>query len=328
MMTDFPNKNDRSEDAPGRLRRLGLPVLAVAGAVTAASFFAPVGLASAQDEDSDTTSEEDSETESTDSDSDSASDSDSEGRRLHRHSGARALSGMRGLGDAVTNTLGVTGDELRQAMQDGKSLADVAEEQGVAVSDLTAAITEATEARLDEAVAEGKIDEERADNMSAQLSERVDQMMTATVDDLGKRHKSAHRAAHRGADRGEHTEELAEFFGLSVDELQESRTEGQTLAELAEAQGIAEDDLVAFILNGLQERVDEAVAEGRVDADEAAERMADAESRIAEKVNAEPGDKSTRSRRSGKGRHGNNHEGGHADSAWKVTGEGVQGTSA
>ncbi len=329
MMTDNPNPNEQPEESPSRLRRFGLPVLAVAGAVTAGSFFAPVGLASAQDSDADATVD-DTDSNDTDSDDTDTGDGKSEkdsGRRGHRH-GARG-GALAGVSDAVTDTLGVTTDELRQAAQDGKSLADVADEQGVAVSDLTDALTAEAQARLDEAVAEGKIDEERAGEISDQLAERVDQMVNATADDVRDRMSSAHRAMHkRAANRSENVEQLADFLGLSVDELRQGRADGQTLAEMAEAQGISEDDLVQFLVDGIQERVDEAVAEGRIDADKAAERLADMQSRIEEKVNAEPGENSGFGRGSGKSRFGRDHHSNrHGDQAGD-TEEGVQETSA
>lgn len=327
MMTDNDNQNEQPDESRSLVRRFGLPVLAVAGAVTAGSFFAPVGLASAQDEDTDSTAEDDasdsdtgdSDTDTDDSDSDEAEKSD---RRGNKRSGARGMRGLASMGDAVTDTLGVTSEDLRAAMADGKSLADVAEDQGVAVSDLTAAITTEIEEKLEEAVTEGKIDEDRAADMSDQLAERVDQMVNATVDDMKERMGA--RKAHRGEGRSSaHGEELAEFLGLSLEELQASRAEGQTLAELAEAQGVSEDDLVTFIMDGVQERMDEAVADGRIEADDAAERLADAEERVAEKVNAEPGERSDR--RSGKGRFGHSHNN---DGNGEGTGEGVQDTSA
>lgn len=319
MTTDFPNESHdeltagAAPSTPGPMRRFALPAVVVAGAMTAGSFLAPLGLASAQEDDSDTDAAEsdetgddadnDSEPEAGDSESDSRSDDDGKSHRHYR--GNRGLSGLRALGDTVTETLGVTADDLKQAMQDGKSLADVADEQGVAVDDLTAALTAAANEQLDAAVADGKIDDERAAQMSEALSERIDNLVNATADDMreGLRQgfRKAHRAAHQSMDRrSERAEQMAEFLGLTSDELRESLADGSTLAELALAQGVSEDDLVAFIVDGIEERVDAAVADGKIDADKAAEKLADVEEKVADMINAEPGE-----RRGNRGHHKN-----------------------
>ena len=77
---------------------------------------------------------------------------------------------------------------------------------------------------------------------------------------------------------------MAELIGVSAEELGERLRSGQTLAEVAEAQGVAVSDVVALITSQRQERLDAAVADGRLSAEEAQERSESASRRIEELV--------------------------------------------
>ena len=62
--------------------------------------------------------------------------------------GRRGPRGLRGNVDTLTEALGVTADELRDARQAGESIADVAEAQGVDVDTVVAAIVSDIEEHL------------------------------------------------------------------------------------------------------------------------------------------------------------------------------------
>ncbi|MFP5334153.1 MAG: hypothetical protein ACLGIV_02470 [Actinomycetes bacterium] len=111
--------------------------------------------------------------------------------------------GMHGLGralDTAAETLGVTTDELRDALRDGQTLAEVAEAQGVEVDALVDALVAAAQERLDEAVSDGRITQERADEIAGTLEERIAQHVEQGVptrgDGLGR---GGH---HGGTDSG------------------------------------------------------------------------------------------------------------------------------
>lgn len=75
---------------------------------------------------------------------------------------------------AAAAALDLTAQELRAALAaEGTSLADVAEQQGVAVGTLVDALVAAHEERLAEAVEEGRLTQEEADERLAGLEERV-----------------------------------------------------------------------------------------------------------------------------------------------------------
>jgi polyhydroxyalkanoate synthesis regulator phasin len=81
----------------------------------------------------------------------------------------------------AATALGVSEDELRTALQaDGATLASVAADEGVAVDDLVAALREAAEERIAEAVTDGRLTQEQADERLADLEERITERIEAT----------------------------------------------------------------------------------------------------------------------------------------------------
>lgn len=92
---------------------------------------------------------------------------------------SNALRGGRGghggghdLTTAAT-TLGMTETDLRTALQSGKSLAQVAQDKGVAVDKLIAALVAAEKTHIAQDVTDGKLTQAQADERLADLTTRV-----------------------------------------------------------------------------------------------------------------------------------------------------------
>jgi len=86
--------------------------------------------------------------------------------------------GGRGVGvfgdpSVAAEALGMTEDELRDALRDGSSIASLAEERGVDVQTVIDAMVASATAKIDEKVASGELDSARADELKAALPERV-----------------------------------------------------------------------------------------------------------------------------------------------------------
>lgn len=77
--------------------------------------------------------------------------------------------------EAAANVLGLTTDEVTEAMTAGKSFTTLATERAVDADTLNAAIQQAHRAALDQAVSEGKLTQEQADLMVEHMSS-VDHM--------------------------------------------------------------------------------------------------------------------------------------------------------
>lgn len=98
------------------------------------------------------------------------------GGRGFGHHGGFGLHGAELL-DAAASFLGLTEAELRAELEDGKSLADVAEAEGKAVAGLQAALVAAVKERLDDAVAADRLTDAQRDEALERFEEHVDELV-------------------------------------------------------------------------------------------------------------------------------------------------------
>ncbi|MBX3284625.1 MAG: hypothetical protein R2746_14980 [Acidimicrobiales bacterium] len=73
--------------------------------------------------------------------------------------------------------IGITPKELATELKAGKSIAEVAEAKGVPVSKVTDALVAKGTARIDQAVADGKLTAERAEKAKARLPKLADRIV-------------------------------------------------------------------------------------------------------------------------------------------------------
>ena len=88
--------------------------------------------------------------------------------------------GMPGPGQAIADFLGMTPDQLRAEFQAGKSLAQIAEAKGITREALKEKLLEPRKARIDAAVAAGKMTAEQAKQAEERMSANIDRMLDAT----------------------------------------------------------------------------------------------------------------------------------------------------
>jgi hypothetical protein len=104
---------------------------------------------------------------------------DGPGRSGHDRPGHRVGWFAAGVAsEALTDLLGIDARELRTQLRDGTTLAEIAEAQGVDVSDVVDVLVAEVEERLDNAVERGRIDQERADRKLADATERITDLVT------------------------------------------------------------------------------------------------------------------------------------------------------
>ena len=80
---------------------------------------------------------------------------------------------------------------------------------------------------------------------------------------------------------------VTELLDIDRETLRAELQGGATLVEVAEANGVTEAELVDALVAHRTERIEQAVADGKLTADEAAEKTADLEERITARVNGE-----------------------------------------
>lgn len=105
----------------------------------------------------------------------SASDTVMKTKGLHKRGGGQKLDYT-----AVSALLGVTGSDLRTAQRDGKSLAAIAEEKGIAVQSVTDLVAQEIAAKLDEKLADGKISQADYDAKKADLAAKALEIVNGT----------------------------------------------------------------------------------------------------------------------------------------------------
>ncbi len=75
--------------------------------------------------------------------------------------------------DEVAKALGLSKDEVESGLKDGKSIKDLAQAQGKDVNDVIDALVTAADAKIDQAVKDGKLKQDAADQIKAKLKERI-----------------------------------------------------------------------------------------------------------------------------------------------------------
>ena len=140
--------------------------------------------------------------------------------------------------EAIAEALGMTVEQLEAAFEEGKTLPEIAEEQGVDLADLQAAMETARRERL-EAMIEGA-------PPAGWMLFYHDEMEQAVADALN----------------------------ITVDELEAARAEGLTPMDIAEEQGLDLDQVHEALEAARQEIIEQAVADG-VLTEEQAERLSE-----------------------------------------------------
>ena len=162
-----------------------------------------------------------------------------------------------------TALAGQAGDENRSARCEGR-VAKLAEERGVSVAELEAGIKARLSARIDAALASGRVTPERA----ARLKERIA---------AGRLCQGAHvrvkREAHALLRRA------ADFLGLTKAELR-AELPGTSLGALALERGKSVESLEAALLAPAKARLAKAVEAGRITKAQADRRLEQLERRI------------------------------------------------
>ena len=97
-----------------------------------------------------------------------------------RMGGMRLMVGGVGVMQSAADVLGLTQEELMTQLKDGKSLADVAQAQGVSVDTLKTGLLAQVRTKLDTLVSDGKITQSQADEIYSRTESNIDTIINAT----------------------------------------------------------------------------------------------------------------------------------------------------
>ncbi|MFQ5382167.1 MAG: hypothetical protein ACE5EF_11215 [Dehalococcoidia bacterium] len=105
-------------------------------------------------------------------------------------------AGRPGFFEAIADLLNTTVDELRTRLQGGESILDVAGDQGDEVRDL---LKERITERINQAAENGRLPQEKADEMLSNLDEHIDDLLNRTEwPERGPKHRGFGRGGPGG----------------------------------------------------------------------------------------------------------------------------------
>jgi polyhydroxyalkanoate synthesis regulator phasin len=181
--------------------------------------------------------------------------------------------------EKAADYLGMDPSDLRKALSDGKSLADVAKDKGKSVDGLEQSLRDAIRADADKTADDGKLTKEQAD--------RIVEKLSATVDDLVKRGGGPILRLHeRGRGMGpigpppgkgfpgffggfDFMEKAADYLGMDPSDLRKELSDGKSLADVAKDKGKSVEGLEQSLRDAIRADADKAVDDGKLTKEQA-----------------------------------------------------------
>ncbi|MDP9700692.1 uncharacterized protein YidB (DUF937 family) [Paenibacillus intestini] len=139
----------------------------------------------------------------------------------------------------TADLLGIGLRDLKQQMQLGKTLTQIAKERkGFSEEQLLQKLKPTLSERLDLAVKEGCLTKEQAAAAKANMDVKLKKVVNTPLAEL--RREFTHHGKHPMVDKGA----IAKYIGITPEQLQEQLHAGKSLVEIAQTKGISETQLV------------------------------------------------------------------------------------
>jgi hypothetical protein len=167
---------------------------------------------------------------------------------------AVAVKARAGLLQSAATYLGLDRRALVKELRSGKSLAQIATARNKSVGGLETAILNAFKAKVDKAVAAGKLSSTRAQKLVAAAPAVIHKLVT-----------QAPKAKPAKANlRGGFLKVAADYLGLDRKALVTELRSGKSLAQVASSKNKSVEGLETAIFNAFKAKVDKAVAAGKL----------------------------------------------------------------
>lgn len=177
--------------------------------------------------------------------------------------------------NAIAEAVGLKPVELIRQLRDGASLDEVITAQGGDVAAVQAEVTNILTARINEAVANGKLTQERADQLIERLGTAVEWVFSGEV-----RGSLAERLAQVAV-----LQMAADQTGLTRAELMAELRAGNSLADVLTVNGVDVNAFIDEAVTKLDTQLDKLVENGRIDQERADELLANFRERLTERIN-------------------------------------------
>ena len=165
--------------------------------------------------------------------------------------------------ESVAELLGMTADELKEAVQNGQTIAELAAAQSVALDDI-----------VDVLIAP----------IAANLRERLENGQPVLPRPQQRPQQPMRPSNRQTAVQGAALNILADVLGLPIKDVREALGDGQTVSELAAAQGVPTDEVVDALVLPVSERLDQAVAAGKMTREDADAKLVEVTAKIQEQI--------------------------------------------
>jgi uncharacterized protein YidB (DUF937 family) len=149
----------------------------------------------------------------------------------------------------VAEAIGISTDDLHAALRGGQTLAEIAEANDVDPQRVVDVLVANGTERLDAAVAAGRIDQATAEERKANLPDRAANVVNGELERNVHRHPRASAALRTAADA----------IGIDARDLRAALRDGQTIAQVAEANGVDPQDVIDALVARSTERITKVV---------------------------------------------------------------------
>jgi hypothetical protein len=203
--------------------------------------------------------------------------------------------------DAAAQAIGISRDDLRTELR-GKSLTAVAQAHTKDPAAVATALKTAAHTRIDQAVADGRLTADQGNTQKTNVDARIDQLMTQFMQQGGPGPQNGRGPGGPGAPGGpgrgpggfafpfglgivqQGLDTAAGAIGIPADQLR-AELPGKSLAQVAQTHGTDSTAVVTALQTAAHTRIDQAVANNRLTADQANTIKTNLDSRITDLVN-------------------------------------------
>jgi hypothetical protein len=142
--------------------------------------------------------------------------------------------------------LGIDATTLKQDFKAGQSLADIAAAKGVNEQQVIDLLVNQESQKMDQKVTSGKLTQAQADQKKAKLADEIKKRVERKGE-FGGEHRRGHKEGG--------LKDVATILNTAPKDLETQLKAGQTIAQIAQAKGIAESDLINQLLQKDKDRL-------------------------------------------------------------------------
>ncbi|MDD9271067.1 hypothetical protein ACFPES_28875 [Paenibacillus sp. GCM10023248] len=153
----------------------------------------------------------------------------------------------------AATVLGVEPSAVQEALQAGQTLSAFAVEKGLTEADFVAKLVAAETAAIHADVTAGKLTQEQADSRLQDLSDRITKQVQNTRP-VGGEGRGFGGHGGPGGFFG-NPDAVTTILGITQDELRTELEAGKSIADVAAAKGISEDDLISKIKESMTDSI-------------------------------------------------------------------------